>query len=111
MWASSADITEVKRRQQLTTDEVRQSTEEVRHTFVIKTVFDPRTEEDISLTEAVYAGIIDQAAGAFNIKFSVLYFMQFHEVSVIKICSAMRPILKTLCLPVGFMLIYEWLRR
>ena len=40
-----------------------QSTEEVRHTFIIKTVYDPRTEDNISLTEAVYAGIIDQAAG------------------------------------------------
>lgn len=64
-WSSSADVTEIRRRQQLTTDEVVQSTEEVRHTFIIKTVYDPRTGDNISLTEAVYAGIIDQAAGNF----------------------------------------------
>ena len=60
---STTDVTEVRRRQQLTTDEVVSSTEEVRHTFVIKSVWDPRIEDEISLTEAVMAGIIDQAAG------------------------------------------------
>lgn len=61
-WSSSTDVTEVRRRQQLTTDEVVSSTEEVRHTFVIKSVTDPRTQDDISLEEAVVAGIIDQAS-------------------------------------------------
>ncbi|XP_052784916.1 uncharacterized protein LOC128220526 isoform X3 [Mya arenaria] len=64
-WTSSTEVTEVRRRQQLTTDEVVQSTEEVRHTYIIKSVYDPRTQENISLTEAVVAGIIDQVAGRY----------------------------------------------
>lgn len=61
----STDVTEVRRRQQLTTDEVVSSTEEVRHTFIIRSVCDPRTQDDISLTDAVLAGIIDQAKGLY----------------------------------------------
>ncbi|KAH3805998.1 desmoplakin-like isoform X2 [Dreissena polymorpha] len=64
-WSSTTEITETKRRQEVNADEVMQSTEEVRHTYVIKSVYDPRTQDDISLTEAVLAGIIDQAAGRY----------------------------------------------
>ncbi|XP_053404191.1 uncharacterized protein LOC123554321 isoform X4 [Mercenaria mercenaria] len=64
-WSTSTDLTEIRKRQQTTTDQVTSSTEEVRHTFVIKKVTDPRTEEEISLTEAVLAGIIDQASSRY----------------------------------------------
>ncbi|KAL4219798.1 hypothetical protein ACF0H5_020210 [Mactra antiquata] len=63
--SSSTDITEIRKRQQLTTDEVVSTTEEVRHTYVIKKVVDPRNEELLTLTEAVLAGIIDQASGQY----------------------------------------------
>jgi hypothetical protein len=62
-WSASSDLTEIRKRQQTTTDQVTSSMEEVSHTFIIKSVLHPKTLEDISLQEAVLAGIIDQAAG------------------------------------------------
>ena len=40
---------------------MRSSMEEVKHTFIIKTVTDPRTQKSISLHEAIRDGIIDNA--------------------------------------------------
>lgn len=64
-WSASSDLTEIRKRQQTTTDQVTSSMEEVSHTFIIKSVLHPKTLEDISLQEAVLAGIIDQAAGLY----------------------------------------------
>ena len=58
---SSTDVIECHRREQLRTDEVRSSMETVQHTFVIKTVIDPRTQKKLTLHEAIRDGIIDSA--------------------------------------------------
>lgn len=63
--ASSTDVIEHRRRQQLRTDEVRSSMEEVKHTFIIKTVIDPRTNKRISLHDAIRDGIIDNATNRY----------------------------------------------
>lgn len=63
--SSSIDVLEHHRRQQLRTDEVRSSMEEVKHTFIIKTVTDPRTQKSISLHEAIRDGIIDNATNQY----------------------------------------------
>lgn len=61
----STEILQTRRRQELTTDEVVSSTTEVKHTFIIRSVTDPRNQEELSLKDAIIAGIIDQTAGLY----------------------------------------------
>ncbi|KAL5004143.1 hypothetical protein ScPMuIL_017599 [Solemya velum] len=60
-----SSVSEIEEHAEAETDEVRTSTEEERSTFVIESLVDPRTNKEISVQEAIMAGILDQATGTY----------------------------------------------
>lgn len=60
-WSSSSG----GRREKVETDQITQSRNEEKRTFVISGVIDPRSKEEIGFAEAIQIGIINQAEGLY----------------------------------------------